>query len=136
MGTQYVVPSQLPSYGLNPYALQKISQDEQQAACVSASSMMDDYFAGRYPLPFLTWPISITTHAAHIAVWLLLSNRGRNPEAGYDDQIDLRYEQAIEYCKGVQRQSIHPAVTFSAPTPPAYSMPAIRSRRPRGWWRS
>jgi phage gp36-like protein len=133
MGTLYVQPSQLTTYGLSPFAIQNVSQDEQMAACVAASSTADTFFRGRYPLPFTTFDIDITMRVAHVAIWLLLSNRGRNPEAQYDDQINERYKEAMEWFGMVQRQAAHPNVTFAAPTAPAYSMPAVISKCPRGW---
>jgi phage gp36-like protein len=133
LGTQYVFPNQLTSYGLNPLAIAKVLEVEQNAACIAASSTADTFFRGRYPLPFLTFDVDITMRVAHVAIWLLLSNRGRNPEAGYDDQINERYKEAMIWFGEVQRQAAHPNVTFSAPNPPAYSMPAVVSRRMRGW---
>lgn len=133
MGTLYVTPAQLASYGINPFAIQKVSEDEKTAACVAASATADSYFRGRYPLPFLTFDVDITMRVAHVAIWLLLSNRGRNPEAGYDDQIDKRYEEAIVWFGAVQRQAAHPNVTVSQVNSPQYSFPAVISARPRGW---
>ena len=133
--SQYVTPAELTLYGANAFAIQKISNDEQVAACVAASTSMDSYFRGRYPLPFLTFDVDIKMRAAHIATWLLLSQRGRDPGAGYDDQIDERYKEAIKWCEGVQRQSIHPNVTISNPNPPSYQLPAVITSRQRGWSR-
>jgi phage gp36-like protein len=135
MGTAYVTPAQLPAYGLNPNAIQKVSQAEQLAACAAASATADSYFRGRYPLPFLTFDVDIVLRVAHVAIWLLLSNRGRDPGAGYDDQIDKRYEEAIAWFGGVQRQAVHPNVTLSQVKPPQYSFPAVITSRQRGWTR-
>ena len=135
MGTQYVTPAQLPMYGLNPFAIQKVSLDEQNAACIAASATADSYFRGRYPLPFLTFDVDIVMRVAHVATWLLLSSRGRNPEAGYDDQIDERYNQAIAWFGCVQRQAAHPNVTVSQSNTPRYSFPAVISGPTRGWTR-
>lgn len=130
----YVTPNQLPQYGANAAALQKIPNDIQVAACQTATDTLDNYFRARYPLPFVSVnDTSIAMRAAHIATWLLLAQRGRNPEAGWDDQIDERYKEAIEWAKGVERQNIHLNVTLNTPNPPQYSFPAVISARPRGW---
>lgn len=133
MGTQYVQPSELVSYGANQYALQSVPLTTQTAACITASATLDAYFRGRYPLPFLTYDVDIKMRAAHIATWLLLANRGRDPEAGYDDQINQRYTEAIAWAEAVQRQAIHPNVTISTPSAPTYSFPAVITGCRRGW---
>lgn len=135
MGTVYVTPAQLTLYGLNPNAISKVSEAEKLAACTAASSTADSYFRGRYPLPFLTFDVDITMRVAHVAIWLLLSNRGRNPESGYDDQIDERYKEALAWFGCVQRQAAHPNVTTNQPNSPKYSFPAVITQCTRGWTR-
>src|ERR1700722_9455793 len=132
MGTIYVLPPQLPQFGVDPFALNRVSQDVQMQSCVSASVTLDAYFRGRYPLPFITYDVDITMRAAHIAIWLCLSNVGRNPEAIWDDQIDKRYEEAIRWAEGVQRQSIHPNVTLISVSAPQFSLPAVLTHCRRG----
>jgi phage gp36-like protein len=130
----YVTPAQLPLYGANPAALIKISNDIQVAACQAATDTLDAYFRARYPLPFLAVnDTAIALRAAHIATWLLLSQKGRNPGAGYDDQIDMRYAEAIEWAKGVERQSIHLNVTVASQNPPRYNLPTVYTAPQRGW---
>ena len=135
MGTLYVTPAQLASYGVSPFAIQKVSQDEQMAACVAASATADSYFRGRYPLPFATFDVDITMRVAHVAIWLVLSSRGNNPEAGRDDQIDERYKEAVAWFGAVQRQAAHPNVTVTQVNPPRYSFPAVITSPTRGWTR-
>ena len=132
----YVQPSDLPLFGANEKALLKISNDEQVAACQAASDTLDTYFRPRYPLPFVSVNDTATKlRAAHIAIWLLLSQRGRNPEAGYDDQIDERYKEAIEWAKQIQRQDGMLNVTVNQPSRPTYQLPAVITSRSRGWTR-
>jgi phage gp36-like protein len=131
--SQYVTPSELVSYGANPIALAPIAMTLQTAACTSASSTMDAYFRGRYPLPFTSWGEDVKMRAAHIATWLLLASRGFDPEAGYDSQIDSRYQEAIRWCEHVQRQAVHPDVTYDAPASPKYNLPAVLTHCKRGW---
>ena len=132
----YTQPTRLALFGANPNALLKVSNDEQVAACQAASDTLDTYFRPRYPLPFVSVnDTAIELRAAHIAIWLLLSQRGRNPEAGYDDQIDERYKEAIEWAKQIQRQDGMLNVTVNQPSSPNYNFPAVLSGRPRGWTR-
>lgn len=146
MGTQYCQPSDLTAVGINPLALINVSNAEQVAACIAASTKADSYLRGRYPLPLLSFDQDIVLHTAYIAVYLLMSARGYNPSAGADDLIRERYFEAIGYpdrpgsgwFPGVQRQAIHPNVTFSNPNPPNFSLPAVRTGGPtaapvRGW---
>lgn len=146
MGSQYCTPTDLTTVGINPLALQGISNTELVAACVAASEKADSYLRGRYPLPLLTWGADITLHTAYIAVYLLLSARGYNPSAGADNLIRERYYEAVGYpdrpgsgwFPGIQRQAIHPDVTFSNPNPPNFSLPQVRTGGPsaapiRGW---
>ena len=138
MGTLYVTPAQLTTYGVNPFALQKVSQDEQTAACVACSAKADDYMNSRYKLPLLSWPPSITMAVAHMAIWVVLSNRGRNPEAGYDDEISMRYREAIAYFEGIQQQRINPAgiVDSGTSNPPSFPFPKVTTGPTRGWTRA
>lgn len=130
----YVVPAELPLYGANEKALLKVSNDEQVAACQAATDQLDGFFADRYPLPFISVnDTAIKLRAAHIAIWLLLSQRGRNPEAGYDDQIDKRYEEAMAWGLEVARQKISLNVTLAAVNKPQYNLPTVITHRQRGW---
>jgi len=130
----YVLPSELTLYGANASALRKISLDQQMAACQSATDLLDGYFSSRYPLPFVSVnDTSIKIRAAHIATWFLLAEGGRNPEAGWDDQIDQRYKEAIAWAVAVQKQATNLNVTIAQPSKPNYSFPAVISSRQRGW---
>lgn len=146
MASQYCTPSDLIAVGINPLALQGISNAQQVAACIAASEKADSYLRGRYPLPLLTFGQDVVMHTAFIAVYLLLGQRGYNPSAGADNLIRERYYEAVGYpdrpgsgwFPGVQRQAIHPDVTFATPNPPNFSLPSVRTGGPsaapqRGW---
>ena len=113
MGSQYCNPSDLTTYGINPIALSDVSLPEQTAACVAASERADSYMRGRYSLPLLSWGQDVTMMTAYVAVYMLMSARGYNPSAGADDMIRVRYEDAIKWFEGIQRQNTHPDVTPS-----------------------
>ena len=135
MGSLYCQVADLTTIGINPTSLSDVSTPEQQAAIVTASAMIDDMIGGRYPLPLLAWPSSFTFHCAKIAVYILLSARGYNPDSGADPLWKRDYEKAVDWGRGIQRQEIHPQVQVSAPSPgnSTYDFPQVSSGAPRGY---
>ena len=133
-GSQYCAPSDLGLYGLNAIALSATPMPTQTAACIAASGELDSYFRGRWPLPLLTWGPEVTKMAAYIAVHTLYDgSRGASPMRGSDERIETNYQAAIDWAKGVQRQTVHPDVTFT-PQPQTYALPQVRSPNcDRGW---
>ena len=75
-------------------------------------------------------------HASYIAAFLMYSGtRGAAPMKGSDEMIRQNYEDAIRWAEGVQRQTVHPDVTFATPSP-QFAFPQVMSRNaPRGWTR-
>jgi phage gp36-like protein len=134
MGSQYCFPSDLVNQ-INPIALNGISTPQQTAACQEASEIADSYMRGRYALPLLAWGADIVTKTAQVAVYLLMAARGYNPSAGADDLIRIRYEDAIGWFQGIQRQNTHPDVTPSVAQPgdPTHDLPQVRTSPQRGW---
>ena len=61
--------------------------------------------------------------------------RGYNPEAGADPLWVQDYDKAIAWCKGIQRQEIHPQVQVSQPSPgnATYDFPQVQSSPRRGY---
>ena len=135
MGSLYCNVSDLTTIGINPIAMSDVSAAEQQSAIVSASAMIDGYIGGRYPLPLLAWGADFTYHCAKISVYICLSARGYNPDAGADPLWKTDYEKAIAWCEGIQRQAIHPQVQVSQPSPgnPTYDFPQVKSSPQRGY---
>jgi phage gp36-like protein len=135
MGTLYCTESDLTTIGINALAFVDVSPADQSAAIVGASALIDDHIGGRYPLPLLAFPSSFTYHCAKIAVYICLSVRGYNPDAGADPSWVKDYEKALAWAQGIQRQEIHPQVTVSAPSPgnPTYDLPKVSSSPQRGY---
>ena len=135
MGSLYCAVGDLTTIGINPTALEDVTNAQMQNAIVAASSMIDDRIGGRYQLPLLAWPESFTYHCAKIAVYVILSARGYSPDAGADPLWKTDYEKAIEWANGIQRQAIHPHVTPSAPSPGnrTYDLPQVQTQPQRGW---
>ena len=133
--SMYCQPSDLTTYAINPIALTGVSPGEQTGACIAASEKADSYMRGRYALPLLAWGQDIVIHTAYIAVYLLMTSRGYNPSAGADDLIRLRYEDAVHWFEGIQRQSVHPDVTpaVAQPGDPVHDLPQVITSPQRGW---
>jgi phage gp36-like protein len=133
VGTQYVTAAELRSY-VNAAAIVDIEEQDVTRACIAASEKADSYFRGRYPLPFTAYGEDVKMHVAWIAVYIALRQRGYNPaQDGTADPIRQQFDDAVMWLEGVQRQSIHPDVTYNSPSPPNYQLPTVRSAQARGW---
>lgn len=146
--SQYCTPNDLVTYGINPLALQGISNGEQVAACISASSEADGYLVDRYPPPYGTpYPTVLVMYVSYIAVYRLMTQRGYNPSAGADSRIAENYWAATfnpqtgvhGWLARVKRQEISiPDLVYTAAAYPNYAMPSVQTGGPtanriRGW---
>ena len=120
----YATLTDLVNVGLPANALGSLTTTQQQEAIDNATDKMNTYFAGRWPLPLLTWDHSVTAKCGEIAAYKLMCIRGFNPASGADVNFRLRYQDAIKWCEGVRNKAIHPTVTFSDLTP-AYAQPSV-----------
>lgn len=124
----YATTVQFFQFGLPQTALGAATIADVQAALDSASSLMDDYFNGRYNLPFVAVSLSVAEKCCHIAAFLFLSGvRGYNPDADADKNVKGRYDEALAWCDRVQRRAIHPIVTDSGPDPRLIQPEALSS---------
>jgi hypothetical protein len=145
-GVPYVNPAQLSAYA--PPALLGLATYEQQLqACVNATSDADDCMNGRYAMPLLAWPTSITDHCAYIVISRLSSGAiGFAPQAGSDRTITDNYCRAMGgmdsfgrnwsgFFPDIQAQRRHPSVTPSVPSgsDPGHDAPQVISQPRRGW---
>jgi phage gp36-like protein len=146
--SQYATPTDLTTLGINPLALQGISNAEQVAACISASSEADGYLVDRYPPPYSApYPQMLVQQVAYIAVYRLLTQRGYNPSAGADSRIAENYWGATYnpqtgvhgWLSRVKRQEISiPDLLYTKALYPLYAVPSVRTGGPsanqiRGW---
>lgn len=130
--SQYIVPSDIATYGVNGAALTGIPFAEQVAACVAVSAEADASFRARYNLPLVSWGNDVRAALARIAAYELLVLRGFNPELGADSNLAMRAEQARMWLRAVARQEQHPDVEASPPQVTAYDEPRIITQ-PRLW---
>lgn len=103
------------------------------AALASASAVLDTYFRARYSLPLLEWDTSIRQMCCWIAAWEVMTGRGFSADAGRDEQIQTRYEKAIAWAEGVERQRVHPHVVETPKAAPAYQFPQVATNPKAGW---
>lgn len=132
--TQYATRADLTSFGgANAAAIQDFDDATVNAALTAASITADGYMRGRYSLPLTQWDDGIKMFTCYIAGYNLICQRGFDPGRGADANWRMRYEDAIRWFEGVQRQAIHPLVTESPVASPRYQFPQVQSRPPRGW---
>ena len=125
--TPFATRSLLPNYGIPAAALGNVTTTQQDACMVSATDEMYTYLAGRWPIPFVSWDDSITAKCCEIAAYKIVCIRGFNPAAGADMVLRQRYEDAIEWCKGVERKAVHPTVVSASSPIPNYNQPKVLS---------
>ncbi len=119
------------------------TQADVQNAIDDASALMDDYFRGRWALPFAAVGRSVSLQCVAIARNLFMGGRGFAPVHGADADLIAGLTEAKEWCDLVQRRLLHPDVTllFAPPSleqPIAVSSSAVNPWGPqvaatRGW---
>ena len=93
-----------PALGLPAKALAGVNTPDLEDGLISASDTMDSYLSNRFTLPILVWARDMRGACAAIAAYTLLAGRGFNPQAGSaDEQVRLRYEDAIRWLKDCAR---------------------------------
>jgi phage gp36-like protein len=141
--TLYVQVSDLPQY-LNPLALVDVTNAAQVQACADASETANSYLRGRFPVDASAPTVvgsDLKRYCAYIAIYQLLGQRGMNPSAGADSQIETNYREAVGYpdrpgsgwFPAVARGAIQPDLQFPAPPSPTFQLPQVFSRPQRGW---
>ena len=119
MTLQWCQPSDITRYGINALAIADVPQADLVSACVAATATMAGFFRGRWPVDDPTFAIldaTTTMYVAWIAGYLVMSQRGYDPAAGSDLQIKERYDSAIAWGMGVQRQAVTPLGSIRAAT--------------------
>lgn len=89
-------------------ALADMSSDTVANALARASSMADGYVRKRYNLPLQDWTQSLTQAVADIATWIVMKNRGFNPDAESSKTIQGAYRDALEWLESVSNNEIDP----------------------------
>lgn len=121
----YAELADLYRYGAPATAFGSFSDADKLAGLNEASAKVDEFLGARYALPLISWPVSITEHTCRIATWNLLSVRGYNPATNGDENIRIRYEDAIRQLTLIQKQQMHPAVVPQPDQSATYEQPQV-----------
>lgn len=128
-----------PAQGLPAKALERINTPDLEQAVIAASDLIDSYLTNRFEMPILKWQNDLSGSCAAIAAYNLLAGRGFNPQAGSaDEQVRLRYEDAIRWLKDCARGLATPAgIVDSTPAVDAglveTESPLFNTTQKRGW---
>lgn len=130
---------QNPALGLPARALQGVNTLDLEAALIASSDLIDSYLSNRYTLPIRVWAQDTRWACAVIAAYTLLAGRGMNPQSGSaDEQVRLRYEDAIRWLKDCARGLASP--TGIEDSTPAIDQGLVETESPlfvttsrRGW---
>lgn len=133
--TTYATAADLTTVGISPNALADFGPLEQVAVIDTASRMVDGYLSSHYTLPLTRVGADVMLHTVAISVYLLMSARGYNPEAGADTNIRDRYNDAIRWLENVSKGLVHPDITDSStkPVTGGPAAPIVISSSQRGW---
>ena len=102
------------------------------------SRLMDGYFRERYTLPFNQVGLDMQLNCEAITTWLLLLDRGINPNAGMGEEaLKDAYDKAIAWLKAVANPNggVSPDVTDSSSAAvegPSVPRAAVKSQCLRG----
>jgi phage gp36-like protein len=129
----YATIANLSTFGANAATFGSLTDPDKQAALDAASAEADGYLRSRYPrttLPLVTYGDDLRQAVVKIAVFELVAKRGFNQNAGADQVIVKRADDARAWLKALARGEVSLVV---APDPPGGEQPMVISNTPRGW---
>lgn len=132
----YATRTDLTRLGLRSEALTGVSADAQDAALEAASDVADSYLRARYDLPLTAWGDDLRRAVAAIAALDIMTARGFNPQAGADDLLMRRQEQAVSWLKDVAANRATVSGGNTTPTSSTRARaqgPTVASSGQRGW---
>lgn len=135
--TRYANTTDLVRLGLPSAALTGVLTATQEAALDAASLLADGYIASRKKLPLSAWGDDLRATVARLAAYDLMVTRGYDPSAGRDDQLRLRYEDAMRWLRDFAAGRIDsPSMIDATPTDTSDEGASYASSaRRRGWVR-
>lgn len=139
--TTYATVAMFFDWGLPQTALGARTVADVQSALDAASVCMDDFFRGRFPLPFSRVGLSVSMKCVAIAVNIFLGGRGMSPVTGSDQSVIAGLADAKDWLDRVQRRVLFPEVVSdpnalmpTSLTEPGSPQPLALSQPPRGWY--
>jgi phage gp36-like protein len=107
--SQYAQPADLQSVGLLGTFLQLVPVPSQVQALQNASAIMDGYIGQRFILPIVTWGFDIQMHCCWLAAFILIQQRGYNPQNPAEKTWEERYDKAMAWLKDVSNGKATPS---------------------------
>jgi phage gp36-like protein len=123
--TQYAQPEDLQNVGALPSFMQSVTSDQMDEALVNASSMMDEAFASQFMLPLVVDPDnvppiiipgSVVQYCCWIAIFILITARGYDPEDPVQATFETRMKMSQAWLDRVGDGTRRPQVTDSSPS--------------------
>lgn len=125
MSHQYAVIADLTNLGIPETALSSFDDAQKNDALTAASDLADGWLATKHPTPLTTYPRSLTIHVARMAVYILMTARGMNPNAGGNELIIKGNDDAMKWLAMVSKGMVVLPSTTTAPA--GTSVPQIIS---------
>lgn len=125
----YASMADLRALGLPEAVLASIPEAEQEAALEAASALADSYLRARYDLPLAAWGRGLTRAVALIAAYDLMSRRGYDPTRPGQENLRMRYEDAIRWLEGVAAGKVDPGVVDATPEISSSAIQAVTRER-------
>lgn len=97
MSTRYAERADLVRFGLSAAALVGVPTATQDEALDGASSLLDGYISSRKKLPLSAWGDDLRRYVCGVASYDLMVTRGYQPGAGNDEQLRMRFDDAIDW---------------------------------------
>ena len=132
-GSMYAQPSDLAQVGLLGTFLQIVPLPSQIQSLQTASGIMDGYLQQVFTLPLQTWGYDVQQYCCWIAAYILVQQRGYNPNNTAETTFKDRYEMAMKWLNDVTNHRATPQqVLDSSPnaqpnTPAAIASPQLSS---------
>src|SRR5687767_13858461 len=96
----------------------------------AAAGTIDSYLRGRYRLPLVApYPPEVIDAECKLAAYSFISNRGFDPEQGANQNIVLRYKDAMGWLKMLSEGKVNLAVEADQTATRAEGGPIVSSRR-------
>jgi phage gp36-like protein len=130
----YATVEDFDRFGIRPSALpDSITAADKLAAISAASGRADSYLGARFRLPIAAWGDDLRQAVCAVAAFELVAAQvGFNPEAGHNQVLQQRKDDAIRWFEQVSRGHVSPVGVSETPLPTS-SVSRVQSNTPRGW---
>jgi phage gp36-like protein len=122
----YSTPEEFDQLGLPAVALDGVADTSPWRD--AAAGRINTYLRGRYSLPLVApYPPEIIEAECAIAAYLFLSRRGFDPEAGANQNVVTRYEDAMRWLRDLAAGVLNLSLASDATPAVADGGPIVRS---------